>query len=535
MYVRINKNRVRAFQGPSVDADQWDRAFSHYFNLLASQELCRLGKWCESNSIPTPNLDVVGDSLCVAASRDCDELNRNITRSLVALETWVNNPSEQTKPLFSMPESPLKYFCEAMSECGALQGKIVFVCIDEYENLLDYQQARLNTYLKHAEPPLSYKIGVKKNGLRTRATIDLADIITAPEDYNEIDIGVDTTDDFVKQVVEHRLELAKQRGVDITTDAEEFLPELPIADEAEALGCLAIANDILLAIAEVDDAPLLEWAQGIPKTSLYLAKYWAEGEKTDVVAQVRDWKSKPSVWSTRLGNYGYASLFWLSKGRKGARIRKYYAGFRTVAALASGNVRYLIELIDESLQAEGGEGDEWGGFVTPKCQTLAARAVGRRRLEQLESVTEHGASIKRVVLGLGKVFFEIARDPVGRAPEQNAFVVAGEHSEQLKLLELLQQGVAHLALEATPRTKATTQSEMKDDEFRLHPIFAPFFEFSHRKKRRITFQAEDLLELLVHPSKAISKLLTERAQTPLEELPQQLALFSSFYGPGPKP
>ena len=96
---------------------------------------------------------------------------------------------------------------------------------------------------------------------------------------------------------------------------------------------------------------------------------------------------------------------------------------------------------------------------------------------------------------------------------------------------------------AEPRTKATTNNEMRDDEYRLHRIFTGFFEFSHRKKRRTIFDSKHLVEVLEDkPAKAISKLVESKDDAAIDksngkrvkevELPEQLAFFSNFYGAG---
>lgn len=74
---------------------------------------------------------------------------------------------------------------------------------------------------------------------------------------------------------------------------------------------------------------------------------------------------------------------------------------------------------------------------------------------------------------------------------------------------------------------------MKDDEYRLHPIFCAFFEISHRKKRRTSFNARYLLDVIEEsPSKAISAMLEGDPQAHEDDLPEQLALFSAFYEGG---
>lgn len=535
IYVRINKNRVRAFQGPSHSDDEWGRTFAHYFNLLCCEEFCRLVEWASIvHRTPQPDLASTAKALCIGQPANATAFRSSISVAITELEIFVNNPTRVERPLLSMAESPLKVFVEALRDVPHFAPLQFFCCVDEYENLLDSQQAVLNTYIKHAEPPLSYKVGVKKNGLRSRATIDTTDALSTPADYAEIEIEHEEFDLFSGQVAQHRLDRARARGMDVPETVDEFLPDLPFASEADRLGCDRIAKQVLDEVEHSGDAALVMWAKAMPRSQIYFVKYWADGGEGSVVDLARDWMSDPAAWDTRLGNYGYASLFWLSKGRKGVRIRKYYAGRRTFQGLASGNIRYFIELIDESLRvaaSEVNEGKKWSGFIPQAAQTDAARTVGKRRLDQLEGLSEHGSEIKRLVLAVGKVFFEFARDPIGKSPERSMFVVTGGAEAREQVLSLLREGASNLAFEATPRTKATTQWEIRDDEYRLHPIFAPFFEYSHRRKRRCSFPAETLLEALVTPARAIAALVGH-VPTPSEELPVQLALFSSFYESG---
>ncbi|HAA56429.1 MAG TPA: hypothetical protein DCE42_16810 [Myxococcales bacterium] len=132
------------------------------------------------------------------------------------------------------------------------------------------------------------------------------------------------------------------------------------------------------------------------------------------------------------------------------------------------------------------------------------------------------------MLAIGKVFFELARSPLEGAPETNSFVLQGQAEEIGQVVELLTLGVSHLAFEVSPRTKATTIEEPRDGEYRLHPIFCPFFEYSYRKKRRVTFNASDFLLLGEDPKNAISNML-KRKSTVENEMPEQLSLYETFF------
>jgi len=534
--VRMNKNRVRAFQSGGLDEWRWSKLFAHYFNLLVCAELTALTIWLESRNqteFPAPRIERISRDLGLKPISSSLGLAAAIRDGISELQLVVNNPARVDQLLLSMAESPLRVFCNELRESGLIGDCILFCCIDEYENLLDYQQAVLNTYIKHAEPPLSYKVGVRKNGLRNRQTLDGQDLLKTPDDYAEIEIAEEGFDFFAKAVAELRLRRAVAIGIEVPTSLGEFLEELTIPEEAILLGAGEIADEVLAEICKVD--PVLgDTLASKSKQELSFLKYWQESQGGSLVDLAADWMKNKTAWQTRIGNYAYASLFWLSKG-KGNRIRKYYAGERTLLALASGNIRYFLELIDEAIGKELplGQGVPVGFRLSAKSQTFAARDVGLRKLNQLEGLADHGVQLKRLVLAVGKVFFEMARTPSGKTPEVTSFVLNGDPDDLGRLTELLSEGVGHLAFEAEPRTKPTSNLELRDEEYRLHRIFSAFFEISHRKKRRTVFSAGDLLAVLESkPAQAISRLLNGTEQSIEAHLPEQLAFFSAFYDGG---
>lgn len=537
--VRMNKNRVHAFSGGGLEDTAWGRFFAHYFNLLACQELCNLSTWLETKTykpLPGQEIEHIATSLGFSKIFSISDLKLAIKREISKLQIQVNNPSHDQGLTLSMAEAPIREFADALSTSGQLGDRVIFCCIDEYENLLDYQQALINTYIKHAEPPLSYKIGVRKNGLRNRKTLDAEDLLKTPDDYAEIEIADEGFEYFARAVAELRLQRAKDHGINIPTQLRYFLEELSLEKEAIKLGAEKISERVLSDLKESDPEAYTFFATK-PASETYFLEYWSQSENTPVKILARDWMQNEGEWLTRIGNYIYATLFWISKGNKGIRIRKYYSGERTLLAMSSGNIRYFLELLDSAIEDQLRDGELGSDLlrISAKSQTVAARAVGERRLNQLEGLADYGVQLKRLVLAVGKIFFERARSPEGKTPEVISFVLGGSVDKIQQLTRFLADGVAHLAFEVSPRTKATTNSELRDDEYRLHPIFSAFFEISHRRKRRMTLDAANLLAVLEDsPGKAISALLDGNKQSPEQELPEQLALFSAFYSGGNK-
>lgn len=530
--VRMNKNRVRAFDGSNIDEAQWSKYFAHYFNLLVCNELASMAIWLQNKTgkdLDPQAIALVSTELGLGEVDSLERLQDEIKKGISKLQLQVNNPTLNFGVVLSMAEAPLRTFADALKIGGLLGERVIFCCVDEYENLLDYQQAIINTYIKHAEPPLSYKVGVRKNGLRNRQTLDGHDLLKTPDDYLEIEIADEGFEYFANAVAELRLKCAKREGITVPENLREFLEELSFSEEASLLGAEKVADAVL---AELHGTDLYSFFAQKPKSESYFLRYWQESESRPLLDLAKEWRQNESEWKTRMGNYGYSSLFWLSKGNKGVRIRKYYCGVRVLLSLAAGNIRYFLELIDTAIGYELDATQQPAGALTisAKSQTLAARDVGKRRLNQLEGLADHGVQLKRLVLAIGKVFFELAREPSGKTPEVTSFVLSGSADDVAQVHDLLEEGISHLAFESDPRTKLTSKAEIRDDEYRLHRIFCAFFEISHRKKRRLGFDAKHLLGVLEdHPSKAISALLEDRPQSLEEELPEQLALFSAFY------
>ncbi len=533
--VRMNKNRVHAFKGDRISIEKWSKAFAHYFNLIVCHELVLLAIWLEHKTgilISSKEIHRISIDLGMSEIDSFDKLIREIKISISKLQLYVNNPSKSTEVVFSVAEAPLRTFVEVLNEQGSLGDRIVFCCIDEYENLLEYQQGIINTYIKHAMPPLSYKVGVRKYGIRNWQTIDKNDLLSNPDDFSEIQIIDEGFEYFAAEVASTRITYAKNSGINIAPTLKEFLINLPMSDEAKKLGAERVSQKVIEEIS-ASNSNIAKDISNYPPEEVYFLKYWSEKTKEPLISIVEDYLNHPGEWKQRLGNHGYASLFWLSKGRKGVRIRKYYSGANAFLSLSGGNIRYFLQLLDLSIFHEYENNKSNVSYpltISPESQTLALKDVGRRRLDQLEGFSDSGVKLRRLVLAIGKVFFEMARNPAERAPEVNSFIVSGSQKEINKISELLKEGVGHLAFEVNPRTKNTSQLEVRDDEFRLHRIYSGFFEISYRKKRRTTFDAHDLLEAVEgNPSKAIARLLGDERVTETSELSEQLAFFTGFF------
>src|SRR3989338_8817426 len=88
-------------------------------------------------------------------------------------------------------------------------------------------------------------MGVRKNGLRNRQTLDGQDLLIVPDDCLEIEIADEGFELFAKAVAELRLRYAQSVGSKVPNSLREFMQELSLSEEAIVLGADRIAENIL--------------------------------------------------------------------------------------------------------------------------------------------------------------------------------------------------------------------------------------------------------------------------------------------------
>ena len=82
-----------------------------------------------------------------------------------------------------------------------------------------------------------------------------------------------------------------------------------------------------------------------------------------------------------------------------------------------------------------------------------------------------------------------------------------------------------------PGNKPSSKSDTKDYMYALHPIFAPYFIYSFRRKRKMTITNEDFYGLIVSHKSLMKKMLSKDEMAKIlgdNDQPQQMDLFSNL-------
>lgn len=546
LYLRVNTNRVTAFSGPEVDQGMWVKLFGHYINLVLCDLVLRFLTWYRlySNSkfdLSQSSCRKIAASLQVTPAQTIRNLIDNLDNARIEFEAYVNNVADGKKPPISMQGAPVDALFEELAATDDFKQKIFFFLLDEYENFLDYQQQVVNTLVKHSGSTYSFKLGVRELGWRVRSTLNKNEQLVSPADYVKINITEKLHDKafkrFASSVCNSRLSKLNIPEQQLPT-IEDTLPGLSEDQEATLLGVESQAEEVRLSLRQkikpIDRAVL----EALTPLQVWVLRFWSEAQQQPLETVFEDFLGDRKSWDDRFNNYKYAALFTIRRRKRG--IIKFFAGFEVFTQLAASNIRYLIELVDQSLLLHVRQGSTLSTPVQAGTQTRAAQNVGKKNLAELEGLSVQGAHLTRLVLGLGRIFQIMATQPEGHAPEINEFRLEdnGDKPDALASSDdvenLLRSAVMHLALLRFPGSKLADEGETRDYDYMIHPIFSAFFVFSYRRKRKMPLSSTEIMGLIKNPQEYIRKILLRHHRSLDEELPEQVALFGRYYGDHPR-
>lgn len=516
IYFRCDTNHVHAFKGKGIDDEKWMKIFAHYFNLILTSEILEFIVWHKEHK---PDDEILSERACclIATSLHLGDDIRNYSRLMEVLEKAmykfqadINNIADCNMPKLSLAGDPIRIVTEQARKLRQFHDKTFYLLIDEYENLLDSQQQIVNTLLKHIPQSYTIKIGVREMGWRVKYTMNPQESVIDPADYvlfNIVDEFTDVTPDkfesFARDVCQLRIkDLFEEDGVDF--DIEQALSNLLYEEEAIKLGVeqTKLYKNIL-EYEKKNDVDL-----GISPLYKFFLSYWSENHDLILNDEIADYLNNTKDWNTRYENYKYSLLFKIRIGRGSSGIQKYYAGWSTFVKLANGNIRYLMELVYRSYYLYLQEGGDIAKPVSADIQTKAARNVGWKNLTELEGTWSNGAQLTRMVQTLGTIFSKLAKHGDNSAPETVQFEIEGERSRRTE--ELIQAGIMNLAFVRMPANKQSGRGSVKEFMYSLHPIFAPYFIYSFRRKRKMVLSDADFLLCVDNPKKAVKDILKNR-------------------------
>jgi hypothetical protein len=556
LYLKADSTYFSGFTGYGKSEQHWQDIFEHALCLALAEQIVgsmralnctseRLGRYGQLQKLDFK--DAVQGFAGDEVPADLAGFERWLRLQRQLLSKWFKN-FESTQPPTLLPLTGFlgALIEELRSKLTYLSSSVFAVYVDEYENLLDYQQRFVNTMIKGGEPPLIFHVAMKPNGMRTRQTIG-TESIQETADYRLIPL-----DEYLKptfnlfcaelfffrlisetELLEELTPVSTQNLQDAGGLEKRKVPEYQkrVLDEinrilpgqrygvvaAEVLRDSALRRrwDMIVGEALKDEGSTLTSEEfqnsNFPEESVVNAALLHQRSKRskeihDEFTNLRT--GKPSKYKSADWTHhflvGTLLLMYLPLRQKPCPI---YAGFEAFAQLSGTSVRHFLELCHLSI-GDTAPRDSLVSYCVPvKEQAEAAVRASRKFRGEVSSFGDQGNRLLAVVNLLGKLFrLSHARYSQSEAERTHFSIVGEELTAQAD--QVLKEALKWSVLLKVPETKVKG-NRYESDDYILNPIYAPFFGLSYNKGRKLEMPTAEAETMLAGKLDDFTKLLRQ--------------------------
>lgn len=575
LYWRADTQFANAMAKRTVPDETWESAFHHLLALVFGIETLesvmsiatsslRIIDGATLETLELPGVTALDPSL---PTRFPDLLS-SLQQRLWALQAWVNNVKKLDEPIFL----PGRHFLIALIQIikgslPALREAVFFVYLDEYENLRASQKEAVHTCLKHSDygESLIFNLAVKRHALGVPRTLG-PESIAHIHDWRYLDLEEFFLDKdfplFAAEILLMHLSVSGAIAVPIDVEAlrrtESLLhrrtPEYrdkvlaaahqafpDVSEDGLAKGVFedrALSNvlkeRILKALrtrkSTID--PAIFARPELPKASIITPALLSRPSLT--VAEI---EAELDALATGAPNRFTGSADWIHNNFIGCLLQLYepyarpcpfYAGFSTFCKLAHGNIRHMLELCHRSVKHAARESGNHSFALRPEQEAIAARLASAAFLGEIRSFGPQGNQLHAFVMRLGSLFALSHSRPTQSEPEVSHFAVtkAGQPFKE-EDYEFLIEAVKWSVLFEEPGTKDKDEVQLESLEYVLNPIYAPYFNITYRKRRRLELTSDEAVTLMrgsLDDYRALAKRKSKAWMVDADESPSLFSL-----------
>ena len=555
LYWRVDTQFAVIMNERGLPADVWHSAFNHLLALFLGAEILKSLQ------------NIASSQFCLLKSEDLLQLTfdrfsafdpglsgglgdvlRTLETRIWEFESWVANVRKSPEPLF-LPgvRFLMALISHIRSALPSLSSALYFVYVDEFENLLPYQQQILNTYLKHSEMPLIFNIAMKRHAFETIKTVGVESIQNIADFRKyELDNYLFENDFPVFAAEVLFLNLALANVQDVPIDVEKLQTPTEINSRRnktyqdrvlqrirgmfpglshEELAKQVFENDTLTRklqerLKKALDSrhstlkPEAFYRRDLPEATIIVPALIHRARLTpETILNHLDLLAgnKPNNFTGEAGwihNNFIGCLLWLYESHSTACL--FYSGFDTFCLLAHGNLRHFLEICHISLNQISKDSKSGAIVVPPQLQAKAARQASADFLNEIPAFGRWGDRLHTFVFRLGLLFALAHRRPTQSEPEQCHFAVtSGSKLLEEADIQFLREAEKWSVLFEEEETKIKNEYQRASFEYVLNPIYSPYFNITFRKKRKLELSVQDL-EILIHGSFDKAKELLRR-------------------------
>lgn len=551
-------------------------AFSHYVALALLSEACRAFHSIESARLGSGELKVLNaplgtglTTLLGLKSSSLSALETKVKADLAHIELWVRNPRKIEAPTFISFASVIPRLAEDVATFSPRLAKMGFrAFIDEFENLQEAHREVICDAIKHPHERLRVHIAHKRDAVTDFKTSSQERVVER-HDLRTIDLENELSDEGDFELLAAELFLLRLHEAYARFDCPVFEPErlhdpihlsyrLSPKYRKEVLRCV---REILPKISAPEisklvlaDDPLRRRLQEMLRKGLELQGLQSSIQVNELIndrypeASIvlgallnrRSQKGELLLEQYRkciehgpsgddpffkvggwIDNNLYGCLFHLYAGLP-RRPNILYAGFDRFCQLASPNLRFFQELCHTTLLLafHRQSSEELSGqlIVDPSKQALAARHVSDSLFEDILQLGQHGGQLLEIARRLGLMFEAFNRRRSQSEPEINHFSIDRADQQELSqdAQDFLREAKIWSVLYEEKDTKNKADYDVAQSDLILNRIYAPHFNISYRKRRKVSLKASQV-DVLLCQSAAQFEILLKRLVEPDEQ------------------
>ncbi|MNT12461.1 hypothetical protein D3C72_1473870 [compost metagenome] len=165
--------------------------------------------------------------------------------------------------------------------------------------------------------------------------------------------------------------------------------------------------------------------------------------------------------------------------------------------MSNNNLRNFLILCYKTLEvAELRDQIEPPYAVDIQCR--AAYDASEQLIKEIRTFGRFGEQLRVFVLRLGSIFRALQASPAMSEPEQNQFTInSGGRPLQGDELAFIAEALRHGVLVEQLETKSKSGVGQDIVDYQLNPIYAPYFQISYRRKRKLEISVEQFHMLIM--------------------------------------
>ena len=482
-----------------LDLDAVRTLFEHYLNMSLTEALVTTLERCAqegmldmSSSEEKSTCETIGQLIepetapsTFTALREMLQRQKARVGDYVGRMTIPTPAAPEYDGAFTYVHDYLERVCDILTRAvRELNDSRIYFLLDEFENLLDYQQQAVFTVMKLSPLSLTIKSAVRTD-LGIKTNVDLQGQPLQDRDAPAVRLDYDPPSASYRTLL---WEIARKR-----LQSENYAQE----DITQLLEPFGLTDDFSTDVLENE-----------------LAAHLAErGDSIEGLSPKR---------LQELHHNLDVGLTFRILDRQHRSKEKAYGGFETFAMLSSGIISNFMELCKMAIYfaEQDGVNVAGGAQISVLYQSRAAHTVSGALLQRIAGdIPTHGDTLRQFVIDLGDIFRSrllhhpsepegarlTIRDPQNIPRKENRYVeeILGVATEWSLLQEL----------SPTDTYRPRHRSSGRSSEYILNRIYAPALQISYRPRWRCEVDVSQLTALL-DPDRRVSAIGTLKEQQP---------------------